>query len=212
MSMIAPLEKTRNGQNIEFIQSGFLAMLPRIRRQAEVALRYLRAEAREEFVAEVIALAYRAWVRLVDQGRAQIARATPLAKYALRRVRAGRHLGCRQNVRDVLSDHARRTHGLTIERFDRPVDRAGAWHQILVEDRRAGPAETAAARLDLAAWLQTLSQRNRRIAQALALGNSTSAVAQQFGLSAGRVSQLRNWLHGHWEQFQGGCTSAPCSS
>jgi hypothetical protein len=212
MSMIAPIEKNLSGQRIEFVQRQFLAMLPKIRRQAEVAFRNWRAESRDEFVAEAIAIAYRIWVRLVEQGREQIARPTPLAQYALRRVRTGRCLGCRQNSRDVLSESARRTHGITVERIDRPAGRSGTWHQLLVEDHRAGPAETAAARLDLAAWLRTLSKRNRRIAKALALGNTTSAVAQKFGLSAGRVSQLRDWLRLHWDRFQAGCATAPSSS
>ena len=34
------------------------------------------------------------------------------------------------------------------------------------------------------------------------MGETTCAVARQFGLSAGRVSQLRVWLQEHWEQFQ----------
>ena len=74
---------------------------------------------------------------------------------------------------------------------------------MLVEDRKAGPAETAIARLDLSAWMCTLSKRNRRIAKALSLGETTNAVARQFGLSAGRVSQLRVWLREHWERFLG---------
>ncbi len=73
---------------------------------------------------------------------------------------------------------------------------------MLCEDRRAGPAETAAARLDLADWFRKLSPRNRRIARALALGEQTNVVAQRFGLTAGRISQLRAWFRNHWEQFQ----------
>ena len=177
-------------------------MLPKIRRQASIKLRHLRAEAREEFVAEVVARTYCAWCRLVEQGRPEIARPTPLVKYAVRQVRAGRRVGCRQNSQDILSTQIRGINGLTIERIDRRDPQNGAWNELLVEDRKAGPAETAAARLDLSAWLRTLPKRNRKIATALALGESTGAVAEQFGLTAGRVSQLRVWLREHWEQFQ----------
>ena len=68
---------------------------------------------------------------------------------------------------------------------------------MLVEDRRAGPAETAAARLDLTAWLGTLSKRNRLIAKALSMGETTGDVARRYALSPGRVSQLRVWLREH---------------
>ena len=68
-----------------------------------LAFRSLRSEAREESVQEVIALAYSAFVRLVRQGKVALAFATTLARYAIRQVRAGRRLGCRQNVHDIMS-------------------------------------------------------------------------------------------------------------
>ncbi len=61
------------------------------------------------------------------------------------------------------------------------------------------------------AWLRTLSKRNRQIARALAVGETTNAVAQQFGLSAGRISQLRNLFRAHWERFHGGAQSVGCA-
>ena len=79
-----------------------------------------------------------------------------------------------------------------------------------MEDRRAGPAEVAAARLDLAAWYRTLSKRNRKIASALSMGETTRDVARRYALSPGRVSQLRVWLRKHWEQFQGETQCVGC--
>ena len=181
----------------------FLAMLPQIRQQALTAFRNQRFEVREELIQEVIANCYRAWVLLVRRGKESVVYPTPLAQYAIRQVRGGRRVGGRLNLQDVLSSQARRHYGITIERIDRRDPQNGVWNELLVEDRKAGPAETAAARLDLTAWLRTLSKRNRRIARSLALGETTNAVAQQFGLSAGRISQLRSALAVHWEQFQG---------
>jgi len=109
-----------------------------------------------------------------------------------------------------LSPAARRLHGFTVERFDQKDPQTGVWNEQLVEDRRAGPAETATARMDLAAWLRTLSKRNRQIAKALSVGETTAAVAQKFSLSPGRVSQLRDWLRQHWEQFQGDSQLVSC--
>ena len=200
--MIASLKSGESVSKAECVQSQFINMLPRIRRHAERAFRSWRAEAREELVAEVIARAYSGWVRLVNQGREHIARPSPLARFAVRQVRAGRRMGGQLNVQDLLSTYARRTQGFTVERIDQSNPNSGGWQQILVEDRRAGPAETAAARLDMAAWMRTLSMRNQRIAKKLAWGDTTNAVARQFGLSAGRVSQLRRWFQTHWAQFQ----------
>ena len=190
----------------------FLAMLPQIRRQALAAFRSQRFEAREELIQEVVANCFRAWVLLVRRGKESVAYPTPLAQFAIRQVRDGRRVGGRLNAQDILSPRRRQLNGITIERFDQKDQQSGLWNEQLVEDRRAGPDEIAAARLDLAAWSRTLSKRNRRIAKALSVGETTSVVAQKFGLSAGRVSQLRVWLREHWEQFQGGGQLAGCGT
>jgi hypothetical protein len=186
----------------------FLAMLPLIRRKALAAFRNQRFEAREELIQEVVANSYRTWVLLVRRGKESVAYATPLAQYAIRQVRDGRRVGGRLSTLDIMSPGASKVHGFRVERFGQRDQQTGILNEQLVEDRRAGPAATATARLDLAAWLRSLSQRNRQIAKALSVGESTGNVASRFGLSAGRVSQLRDWLRQHWEQFQGDRHSA----
>jgi hypothetical protein len=202
--MIAPVRIAVLDQNPRSLQERFLAILPQIRRQSAWALRGLRAEAREELAQEILANAFCAFTRLARRGKLASAYPTPLACFAIRQVRCGRRVGNRQNANDLFSLNARKARRLTILRLEQPDERSGIWNQLLVEDRHAGPAETAAARLDLTAWYETLPRRNRRIAKALAQGESTSGVARQFGLSPGRISQLRAWLRMHWEQFQGG--------
>jgi hypothetical protein len=209
--MIAPIRTNAPDDQVKTGQGVFLAMLPRIRRQAHRAFRHLDSELRDELVAEAVAFAFCAFVDLARQGRLSIAYPTPLADYAIRRVCSGRKAACRMNRNDVMSHYARRSNGLSIKRLDRRDDVSGQWTQILVEDRRSGPAETAAARIDVSAWLRTLSKRDRRIAKALALGEGNSAVAKQFGLSCGRISQLRAWFRSAWEQFQGGNQLAGCA-
>ncbi len=199
--MIAPLPSVCADHLTQRPHERFAALVPQIRRQAAWASRTLRREAREELIQEVIANAFVAWSRLVAQGREHVARPTPLANFAVRQVHAGRRVGCQLNSHDILSPAARRRQNLGIERLDQWDEGTESWRQLLVEDRHAGPAETAAARMDLAAWCSTLSARNRRIARALAGGESTGVVARQFGLTPGRISQLRSWLHRHWEQF-----------
>jgi hypothetical protein len=72
------------------VQTEFLAMLPRIRRQAHRAFKYLDSELRNELVAEAVAFAFCAFVGLARQGRLALAYPTPLADYAIRRVCSGR--------------------------------------------------------------------------------------------------------------------------
>ena len=178
----------------------FLAMLPTIRAQARVAFRSAKAEAREDLVAEVIANAFAAFVRLVERGKEDVALPTPLAWYAIRQVRSGRRVGSKLNVRDVMSPANRR---VVVRRFDGADWQDGEWQQILVEDRHAGPAKTAAARIDVAAWFRSLGRKKRKIARTLAQGETTSGTAKKFNVTAGRVSQLRRELAESWAAFQG---------
>jgi hypothetical protein len=179
----------------------FVEMLPRIRRQASVAFRRLRPDHKDELIQEVVANAYCAFVRLVDRGKADLAYATPLAKFAIWQVTAGRQVGTKPNLRDVLSPQAHAAGEITVERLDEFDYEKGELRAALIEDRRATPADTAAARIDVAAWLRSLSHRSRRIAMTLAMGESTSDVARQFSLSSARISQLREELKTSWESF-----------
>jgi len=201
--MIAIAPPARHESSTQDWQSRFLEMLPAIRRQAHYCFRKLPTEPREELIQESIANCCVACGRLAQRRKLAAAYPSPLVRFAVAQIRAGRRVGCQLNVQDMLSPPARCAHRLTIERIDQCDERSGIWKQLVVEDRHAGPAETAAARLDLAAWFRTLSKRNRQIARALALGESTNIVARRFGLSPSRISQLRAWFRWHWEHFQG---------
>jgi hypothetical protein len=181
----------------------FLEMLPKICRRAQFAFRRLPSEHRAELVQEAIANAYVAFVRLVDRGKEGAAFATPLANYAIRRVLAARLVGSGLSADDVLLRAARFGSGDVVESLDTFDEAQGDWRAALVEDRRAGPAEIAAARIDMAAWFRSLSRRNRRIAKSLATGESTCGVARQFNLSSARISQLRGELEASWRDYQG---------
>ena len=210
--MIAALKDHTLENNCSSTQDEFLTMLPQIRRQASLAFRGLGPELREELIQEVIANAYQSFDRLAQQGKAALAYPTPLAQFAIRQVRAGRRVGSRLNSLDILSGKARRTRGLIVESLDQRDPQSGTLNHLLIEDRHAGPAETATARMDMRAWLGTLTKRHRRIAKALALGETTNAVARKFGLSPARISQLRSWFRQHWEQFQAEPQAAGCAA
>jgi hypothetical protein len=83
---------------------------------------------------------------------------------------------------------------LHVDRLDHFDDEESTWEEVLVEDRRAGPAEIAVCRINFANWLRLLSRRQRKIAMTLAGGETTIEAAKKFGVMAGRISQLRQWL------------------
>jgi hypothetical protein len=174
-------------------------MLPEIRNQAAFGFRRLPVEAREELIQEVVAQAYSLFVRLCQRRKTALVYATPLAQFSIKKVRAGRRIGSRGNIRDITSPRAR----VALERLDRFNQRTGQWREALVEDRTAGPAQIAETRIDFADWLKTLSTRDRQLAEKLALGETTGCVARIFRVSAGRVSQLRRDLCKSWRTFVG---------
>ena len=106
-------------------------------------------------------------------------------------------------MRDVSSEYAQRSKGFAVRHLDRYDQQKQEWKEILIEDRHAGPAETAASRIDFADWLQSLPRRSRRIAETLAAGETTQRTAKRFHVSAGRISQVRRELQDAWDAFQG---------
>ena len=183
--------------------SEFEDLLPAIRQYAFMAFRSHPREERDELTAEVVASAFCAFHRLVQRGKADLAYATPLARYAVRHVRSGRRVGAALNIHDVSSRYCQQASNIRCERLDQYDEQEDSWREVLVEDRQATPADLAATRIDFSTWLRGLSKRSRRVAKILAQGETTQAVAKQFGLTAGRISQLRRELQESWQAFQG---------
>lgn len=201
--MIAARKPSRCKKSRPVWHDGFLAMVPTIRRSARVAFRHLGEEAQEDAIAETVANALVAYVRLFEQGKIDLAYPTVLARYAIAQINSGRRVGNHLNTKDVLAEAARKRHGFTVESLNRFDKHVGEWIEAVIEDTRTPVPDQAAFRCDFPEWLTTHSPRNRRIAEALALGRSTSEVARRFKISAGRVSQLRSELHDSWLEFHG---------
>jgi len=199
-------------QNAKSLQAKFLKLLPTIREQLRFAFQHEPPERKEDMIAEAIANCWVAFVKLVERGLQDVIYATPLAQYAIRQVYDGRKVGGTLNQNDVSSEYAQRKQKFTLERLSRYNKRKFIWVELLVEDRKAGPADTAAARIDFGDWLRTLGGRRRRIAETLAEGQTTSVTATKFGVSLGRISQLRRELHDDWERFHGAETSDEADS
>ena len=149
-------------------------------------------------------------MRLVELGKTDLAYPSVLASFGVAQTREGRKVGNTLNVRDVSSDYCQKKKNLILERLDRRDSEEDTWAEILVEDKNAGPAQTAAMRIDFAAWLKTLKPQTRKIARYLSLGNRTKDTAKKFGVSECRISQLRQELKAAWDLFVGDNT--PCSS
>ena len=202
--MVAIAKQNRSRKSVPAWHAGFLAMLPAIATYARLAFRHHNPEARQEAVEECLANALVAYVRLVQLGKADIAYATPLARYAVAQVRDHRKVGGHLNIGDVMSSYCQRQKKITMERLDHFDREENAWQEALVVDSRTAPVpDIVAFRCDFADWLASLPHRNRKIALKLATNESTGRVARMFKVSAGRISQLRKEFKLAWDQFTG---------
>jgi hypothetical protein len=202
--MIASINPSKSKTASPAWHAPFLKMLPAVRRQASLAFRAAPPELREELIAAVVANCLVDFVRLVEQGKQSVAFPSALARYGIAQVRAGRRVGNRLCVHDAMSSYCQFRKGVRVERLDQFDDEENCWKQIVVEDGRATPADVAACRVDFSAWLQFLPARRRKVALALAAGETTKAAAEKFSVSPARIAQLRGWLKKSWELFQGG--------
>ena len=157
----------------------------------------------QEAVQQAICIALVCYRRLQDQGRESVAYPTPLIQMAIRHYWQGREVGVKMNCKDCLSPYAQSFKRFVVVQISMYSEKDEGWKELVVEDRKAGPADTAAARLDFSDWLETLQSRKRRIALALATGLRTKAAAKRFRSSPGRISQLRNELRQLWQDYTG---------
>jgi DNA-directed RNA polymerase sigma subunit (sigma70/sigma32) len=96
--------------------------------------------------------------------------------------------------KEPLSRYAQIGSGIQVEQTN--------WIDTLVEDKRASVPDQVAAKMDVSDWFSTLASRMKQIALDLAYGHTTSEVAAKYGVTAGRISQLRRTLEESWRAFQ----------
>jgi len=178
-----------------------MEMVPAIEIHARISFKHLGAEAREEAIQEVVCNACCAYARLVELKKTDLAYPSALARFGVAQTKDGRKVGGTRNCGDVLSGYCQQKKKVLVDRLDQFDSEDEAWEEILVEDRHAGPAETAITRIDFATWLQHLPHRLRKIAMFLANGETTTTAAKKFRLSRGRISQIRKELFIAWRNF-----------
>jgi DNA-directed RNA polymerase specialized sigma24 family protein len=186
-------------------------LVPQVRAHAEYAFRFVRCEqARADCVAETVALAWKGFLALARRDKDPSTFVTTFARRCTQAVRAGRRLAGRESGRDVLAPAARHGRGFTVGRLpDHTTPHGGAWQEGLVDNTRSRVDEAVALRCDFRCWLGTLAERDRRLVEDMTLGHRTGELARMFGISAGRVSQLRRQYHAAWRRFHGDLPGEP---
>jgi hypothetical protein len=185
------------------LHHSFVAILPRIEAHAQMFFRHLKCHhQKDDAVAEVVGLCWKWFVRLAQRGKDATEFATVLANFAARAVKSGRRVCGMEPPKDVLSPVAQQRHEFVVGKLpDFDTLDEGPLMEALRDNTQSPPDEQAAFRYDFPLWLSTLGNRNRQIAVSMALGHRTQNLASTYGLSWGRISQLRRELHASWQQL-----------
>jgi hypothetical protein len=203
---------TLSGPSLASVHQQFEAALPAMDRVLEHHAGAWPSRCREEMIADARAALWAAWHSLTRRGKDPLkVGVTGIAARCCRYVRSGRRVGNITRGRaclDVLDHRAQRRLGIEIVSLDQDHetvrdDSLETWREWLAEDRRTRPCDAAAFTIDFGRWLANLSERKRRMAELLVVGEETSTVARQIGVTPGAVIQTRSWLESSWRRYQG---------
>ena len=200
------------------LHAAFLAIVPTIKKRARIAFAFYKcADQRADKIGEAIGLGWEWFVSLHERGKDAATFPGVFASLVARSVAGGRRIAGAEAAGDVLSKTAQRKHGCSVTELS--SSDAVPFHELLsdshaqktldaLEERLADNTQTpvpdqAAFRIDFPQWLETLSTRERMMAQAMMRDERTNDLSKKFGVSAGRISQLRSKLREEWETFCG---------
>src|SRR5262245_50836678 len=182
---------------LERLHAVFLVLVPRIRLHGEVVFRNVQCPHRkEDAIVEMVALAWKWLLRLAERGKDVNDFPSALCTFLGRAVKSGRRLCGQERAKDVLSPRAQRRHDFAVQSLPaRSTLNGNVFDEALRDNTRTPTDEAAAFRCDFPAWLSALGPRHRALAEDMAVGHSTQHLAQKYGVSPSRVSQLRREFH-----------------
>jgi len=216
--MTASLNSAQPSEFLRTLQAKFLALLPKIERCARFYFRQITCSAqRADRVAETIGVCWKWFVRLAERGRDAAEFVTTLVALAARAVKSGRRVGKQESAVDVMSHVAQHRHGFNVESLPistrtsqesiyglvRGQEELDAYEERLTDNMVTPPPDAAAFRIDFPNFLGSMSERDRALAMYLSLGHSATKAADKFGLSPGRVTQLRQKWQKNWRIVEG---------
>jgi hypothetical protein len=189
-------------KKLHSLQLAFLSIVPRIELHGRVCFRTKSFQDQQEAVAEMVALCWKWFLRLAEQGKDATHFPSVLATFAARAVYSGRRLAGTCKPKDVLSPVAQRRHSFAVGRLpDFSTLNGNPLSEALQDNTQSPVLDQVAFRFDFPAWLASLSARNRSIVEDMAQGHRTGELAESYGLSPARVSQLRRKFHRDWQTF-----------
>jgi hypothetical protein len=197
--------------------ANFLALLPKIRTCAFIYFRHIPcADTKADKVAETIALAWKWYRRLEEQGKDVARFPSAFVTYLTRSVGCGRRVCGLERGRDVLNPVAQRRYGFKVESLPTSTRNSlenlyahshgqklqDAFEERLRDNTQSPVPDQAAFRIDWPTYFNSLTDRDRKLAEFLSLGHTAKQAASAFGISPARVTQLRQQWCREWRQCQ----------
>lgn len=178
-------------------------ILPRVVLHARIFFRGERCPGKkEDRIAETAAIAWKWYRRLVQRGKDPAQFPARFASLATLAVKNGRKVSRMERAKDVMNSRAQSRHGFTVSSMPMASTlTANPFAEALIDNTQTDVPEQVAFRLDFPAWLHTRTRRDRRIIEGMGKGERTSDLADRFGLSEARVSQMRCEFKEDWQRF-----------
>jgi hypothetical protein len=211
-------DKASPSPSLAHLHARFLAILPRIEQHGRIYLRHLYPDRRADAIQEMRALGWQWLLQMQSRGKDPAEFVTAFVTFLARAVNCGRRLTGMPKSKDVLNPRAQRRHCFTVEQlpaslrsshehlYSSPIGQE--LHDELEErlrDNTITPVlDQVQFRIDFPAWLRTLTPRERHMIRRMMRNERTVDLSKRFGVSPGRISQMRRELHDDWSTFCGG--------
>ena len=191
--------------SVEALQERFLHLLPRIELHGLIYFRAVKCPAKKaDVIQEMRALAWKWFIRLARRGKNPDDFLAAFVRFVARSVKSGRRITGMESAKDVMNPRTQKRQVLAVTSVpDVAAQNESHWYEALTDNLSTPPPDAAAFRIDFPRWLGTLSERDRRMVNRLMLGERAYEMADRFGMSRGRVSQLRREFSQGWALFHG---------
>ena len=206
------------------LHTKFLTLLPRIERHGRIYFRHVPKYMKDEVLQEMRALAWLWFRRLAQRGKDVAEFLSTFSDFLVRAVNNGRRVHGNERAKDAMNVMTQRRRGFRVEPLPMNLQASheslystvhgqrdhDAFEERLCDNTLTPVPEQAAFRIDWPAWVRTRTDRDRRIIEELMTGERTFDVSRKYGLSPGRVSQMRRELHQDWLAFYGEEMASAC--
>ena len=172
----------------------FVELLPRVETLARGYFHFIRCLAtRDDLVAETMAMSWKWYLKLEADGRNPCEFLNGIVRNAARAAYAGRGFAHNARKKDAMNPFERTFISLPMH-----STLNGSIFDEALHDPAWPVPDQAAFRIDFPQWRASYDQFKRAVMDAMAMGERTKDLAERFGLTPGRISQMREEFHRNW--------------